>query len=46
MLFYYGEAIRTRRDLTQLVGILILLAWLFLLMGFVAGLVLAKLRFV
>jgi len=46
ILFYYDDAIRARRDLTQLVGILILLAWLFLLLGFVAGLVLAKLRFV
>lgn len=46
ILFYYGDAIHERRDLTQLVGILILLAWLFLLLGFVAGLTLAKLRFV
>lgn len=46
MLFYYGEAIHTRRDLTQFAGVLILVSWMFLLLGFVAGLVLAKLRFV
>lgn len=46
ILYYYCEAIHLRRDLTQFVGILILVSWLFLLLGFVAGLVLAKLRFV
>jgi hypothetical protein len=46
ILFYYGDAIHLRRDLTQFVGITILVSWLFLLLGFVAGLVLAKLRFV
>lgn len=46
ILYYYGNAIHTRRDLSQFVGIIILVSWLFLLLGFVAGLVLAKLRFV
>ncbi|MEQ1636605.1 MAG: hypothetical protein ABL903_07925 [Methylococcales bacterium] len=46
ILYYYGEAIHVRRDLTQFVGIVILVSWMFLLLGFVTGLVLAKLRFV
>lgn len=46
ILYYYGDAIHTRRDLTQFVGIIILVSWLFLLLGFVTGLVLAKLHFV
>lgn len=46
ILYYYGDAIALRRDLTQFVGITILVAWLFLLVGFVTGLVLAKLHFV
>ncbi|MFI3135307.1 MAG: hypothetical protein QX197_00865 [Methylococcaceae bacterium] len=46
ILYYYGDAIQVRRDLTQFVGITILVSWLFLLLGFVAGLVLAKLHFV
>jgi len=46
ILYYYGDAIHVRRDLTQFVGIIILVSWLFLLLGFVTGLVLAKLRFV
>ncbi|MEQ1530898.1 MAG: hypothetical protein ABL925_16400 [Methylococcales bacterium] len=46
IVFYYGTAMHVRRDLSQFVGILILVSWLFLLLGFVAGLVLAKLRFV
>lgn len=45
-LYYYGDAIAERRDISQFVGILILLSWLFLFLGFVTGLVLAKLRFV
>jgi len=45
MLFYYGDAIVTRCDLLQFVGLLMLIAWLFLLLGFVAGLTLAKLHF-
>lgn len=46
VLLYYGEAIRWRRDLLQFVGLLVLLAWAFLLLGLVTGLTLAKLRFV
>jgi len=46
LLFYYGEGIHKRRDLTQLVGVIILLSWTFLMIGFSTGLVLAKLRFV
>jgi len=46
MMFYYGKAIHVRRDISQFVGIIILVSWLFLMLGFVAGLVLAKLRFV
>lgn len=45
-LYYYGEAIQQRRDISRFVGIAILVAWSFLLLGFVAGLTLAKLRFV
>ncbi|MEY2701067.1 MAG: hypothetical protein RIQ52_1822 [Pseudomonadota bacterium] len=44
--FYYRDHLEERRDITQFTGILILLSWLFLLGGFVAGLTLAKLRFV
>jgi hypothetical protein len=44
ILFYYGNAIATRRDILNFVGILMLLSWLFLLFGFVAGLTLAKLH--
>lgn len=45
ILFYYGDAIVTRRDLLNFTGILILIAWLFLLLGFVTGLTLTKLHF-
>ena len=45
ILFYYGDEIVTRRDLLSFTGILILIAWLFLLLGFVTGLSLAKLHF-
>lgn len=45
-LYYYGMSIRYRRDIIRFVGITILVSWSFLLLGFVAGLVLAKLRFV
>ncbi len=45
-LYYYGMPIQYRRDITRFVGITILVSWSFLLLGFVAGLVLAKLRFV
>jgi hypothetical protein len=44
ILLYYGNAIATRRDILNFVGILMLLSWLFLLFGFVAGLTLAKLH--
>jgi hypothetical protein len=46
ILVYYGDRIYLRRDLTQFVAVGILVSWLFLMLGFVAGLVLAKLRFV
>jgi hypothetical protein len=46
VLFYYGDRIHARRDLTGFVAIGILASWLFLMLGFVAGLVLSKLRFV
>lgn len=45
-LYYYGMSIQNRRDITRFVGITILISWSFLMLGFVAGLVLAKLRFV
>ncbi|NOS88325.1 MAG: hypothetical protein HOP34_07245 [Methylococcaceae bacterium] len=45
VLFYYGDALATRRDLLSFVGLLMLIAWLFLLLGFVSGLTLAKLHF-
>ncbi|MBD9357660.1 hypothetical protein [Methylomonas albis] len=46
MLYYYGLPIQIRRDLCKFVGITILVSWVFLMLGFVAGLILAKLRFV
>lgn len=46
ILFYYGDGIHRNRDISQFVGMLILLAWLFLMVGFVTGLTLAKLHFV
>lgn len=46
ILFYYGDKFHQRRDLTQFVGVMILLSWTFLMIGFSTGLVLAKLRFV
>ena len=46
MLYYYGLPIQQRRDISRFVGITILVSWSFLILGFVAGLVLAKLRFV
>jgi hypothetical protein len=46
ILYYYGNKIHMRRDLTQAVGVLIQLSWLFLILGLFSGLVLAKLRFV
>ncbi len=46
LLYYYGLSQPLRRDIARFVGITILVSWSFLLLGFVAGLVLAKLRFV
>jgi hypothetical protein len=46
LLFYYGDGIQRRRDLTQFVGVTILISWVLLMTGFVTGLGLAKLRFV
>ena len=46
ILYFYGQPIQYRRDITRFVGITILVSWSFLALGFVAGLVLAKLRFV
>ena len=46
ILYFYGLPIQYRRGITRFVGITILVSWSFLLLGFVAGLVLAKLRFV
>ena len=45
-LYYYGLPIQQRKDISRFVGITILVSWSFLMLGFVAGLVLAKLRFV
>ncbi|MGY6275795.1 hypothetical protein [Methylomonas sp. MgM2] len=46
VLYYYGLQQQLRRDIARFVGITILISWSFLMLGFVAGLVLAKLRFV
>lgn len=46
VLYYYGLTQQLRRDIARFVGITILVSWSFLMLGFVAGLVLAKLRFV
>ncbi len=46
ILYFYGLPIQYRRDISRFVGITILISWSFLMLGFVAGLVLAKLRFV
>lgn len=46
ILFYYKEHIQLRHDIKQFVAILIMAAWFFLMLGFVSGLILAKLRFV
>lgn len=45
-LFYYQDNLQSRHDIKQYVGIVIMAAWFFLMLGFVAGLILAKLRFV
>lgn len=46
ILFYYRSVLHYRRDVALFCGISIMLSWLFLAFGFVAGLMLAKLRFV
>lgn len=46
ILYYYGLPRRLRQDIARFVGVTILISWSFLLLGFVAGLALAKLRFV
>jgi hypothetical protein len=46
ILYFYGLPIQYRRDISRFVGITILISWSFLMLGFVAGLVLAKLRYV
>jgi len=46
IVYYYGMPMQHRHDITRFVGISIVISWSFLLLGFVAGLVLAKLRFV
>ena len=46
ILFYYRPVVQMRRDITLVVALSILLSWFFLVFSFVAGLVLAKLRFV
>jgi hypothetical protein len=45
-LFYYKDSLQSRHDIKQYLGIVIMAAWFFLMIGFTAGLVLAKLRFV
>lgn len=46
ILYFYGLPVQHRRDITRFVGITILVSWCFLMLGFVVGLILAKLRFV
>ena len=46
ILLYYKESINLRHDIKQFLGIIMIAAWFFLMLGFVAGLILAKLRFV
>ncbi len=46
ILFYYKAELQERREITLFAGLSIFLSWFFLVFGFVAGLVLAKLRFV
>ncbi len=45
-LFYYKDGIHFRHDIKQFIAIIIMASWFFLMLGFVSGLVLAKLRFV
>lgn len=46
LLFYYGDQVQNQRQIRQFIGTTVLASWFFLMLGFVAGLVLAKLRFV
>ncbi len=46
ILYYFGPGIQSRRDIGRFVGVIILVAWSFLMLGFVTGLILAKLRFI
>jgi hypothetical protein len=45
-LFYYKDNIHLRHDIKQFIGIIIMASWFFLMLGFVSGIILAKLRFV
>ena len=45
VLFYYRRQLPLSAELQKFVGLLILLAWFFLMFGFVAGLTLTKLRY-
>lgn len=45
-LFYYQDHLHARHDIKQFIAILMMASWFFLMLGFVAGLTLAKLRFV
>jgi hypothetical protein len=45
-LFYYKDHIHLRHDMKQFIAIIMMAAWFFLMLGFVSGLILAKLRFV
>jgi hypothetical protein len=45
-LFFYKDRINLRHDMKQFIAILMMAAWFFLMLGFMSGLILAKLRFV
>ncbi|SJM91186.1 conserved membrane hypothetical protein [Crenothrix polyspora] len=45
-LFYYKDHIHLRHDMKQFIAIIMMTSWFFLMLGFVSGLILAKLRFV
>lgn len=45
-LYYYGEHLQQRRDITQFIGLTLIISWAFLMFGLVGGLVLAKLQLV
>jgi hypothetical protein len=46
IVLYYKNTLHTRHDIKQFLGIIIMSAWFFIMLGFVSGLILAKLRFV